>query len=55
MSDSFWQTTWTVIAFVFFVGIVFWAWSGRRKRDFDKASRMALDDDKSISDDQRRR
>ena len=55
MSDSFWQTAWTVIAFVFFVGIVFWAWSGRRKRDFDKASRMALDDDKSISDDQRRR
>ena len=42
------QTVWTVIAFVFFVGIVIWAWSSGRKEDFDKASRMALDDDKPI-------
>jgi cytochrome c oxidase cbb3-type subunit 4 len=42
------QTVWTVIAFVIFVGIVIWAWSGHRKEDFDKASRMALDDDKPI-------
>ena len=42
------QTVWTVIAFVSFVGIVIWAWSGRRKEDFDKAARMALDDDKPI-------
>lgn len=42
------QTVWTVIAFVIFVGIVIWAWSGHRKEDFDKAARMALDDDKPI-------
>lgn len=42
------QTVWTVIAFVIFVGIVIWAWSGNRKEDFDKAARMALDDDKPI-------
>lgn len=42
------QTVWTVIAFVFFVGIVVWAWRGDRKEDFDKAARMALDDDKPI-------
>ena len=48
MSISFIQTVWTVIAFVVFVGIVIWAWSSRRKEDFDKASRMALDDDKPI-------
>ncbi len=40
------QIVWTVVAFVFFVGIVIWAWSDRRKEDFDKAARMALDDDK---------
>lgn len=48
MSISLVQTAWTVIAFVIFVGIVIWAWSSRRKEDFDKAARMALDDDKPI-------
>jgi cytochrome c oxidase cbb3-type subunit IV len=48
------QSIWTVIAFVIFVGIVIWAWSGKRKKDFDKAARMALDDEKSISEEQRR-
>ena len=42
------QIVWTVVAFVFFVGVVIWAWSGRRKEDFDKAARMALDDDKPV-------
>lgn len=44
------QIIWTVVAFVIFVGIVIWAWSGGRKDVFDKAARMAMDDDKSISD-----
>ena len=48
MNTTLVQIVWTVIAFVFFVGIVIWAWSGRRKEDFDKAARMALDDDKPI-------
>ncbi len=39
------QTVWTVIAFVSFVGIVIWAWSGKRKDSFEEASRLALDDD----------
>jgi cytochrome c oxidase cbb3-type subunit 4 len=46
------QTVWTVVAFVFFVGVVIWAWSGGRKEDFDKAARMALDDDKPIDSSQ---
>ncbi len=48
------QIIWTVFAFVFFFGIVVWALSGRRKKDFDKAARMALDDDKTPTDEQRR-
>jgi cytochrome c oxidase cbb3-type subunit 4 len=48
MNTTLVQIVWTVIAFVSFVGIVIWAWSGRRKEDFDKAARMALDDDKPI-------
>jgi len=41
------ESIWTVIAFVIFIGIVIWAWSGQRKEDFDKAARMAMDEDKS--------
>jgi len=39
---------------VIFVGIVIWAWSGKRKKDFDTAARMAMDDDKSVKEDQKR-
>ena len=47
------QTIWTVIAFVIFVGIVIWAWGSGRKADFDKAARMAMDDDKPISNNEK--
>jgi cytochrome c oxidase cbb3-type subunit 4 len=42
------QTIWTVLAFVIFVGVVIWAWSDKRKDDFEKAARMALDDDEPL-------
>ena len=42
------QVVWTVVAFVFFIGVVAWAWSGRRKDDFDEAARMALDDENPV-------
>jgi cytochrome c oxidase cbb3-type subunit 4 len=35
----------TVLAFVSFIGIVLWAWSGKRKAAFDEAARLPLDDD----------
>ena len=54
MDTSILQSVWTVIAFVFFVGVVIWAWSGKRKKSFDEAARMALDDDKAVPDDERR-
>jgi cbb3-type cytochrome oxidase subunit 3 len=44
------QSIWTVMAFVFFIGIVFWAWSSQRKNAYNKAARMALDDDTSVKD-----
>jgi cytochrome c oxidase cbb3-type subunit 4 len=53
-TEVFWQIAWTVFAFVFFIAVVFWAWSGKRKKSFDEAARMALDDDKDLSDEQRR-
>ena len=39
------RTIITVIAFVTFLGIILWAWSGRRKVAFAHASRIPLDDD----------
>ena len=41
---------WTVILFIVFVGIVIWAYSSRRKKDFDEAARLALDDDDQQQD-----
>jgi cytochrome c oxidase cbb3-type subunit 4 len=40
-------TVFTVLSFVVFIGIVLWAWSGRRKRAFDAAAQepFALPDD----------
>ncbi|MFC1589097.1 cbb3-type cytochrome oxidase subunit 3 [Pseudomonadota bacterium] len=43
------QSVWTVIALVIFIGIVVWAFGKGRKADFEKAARMALDDDKPIN------
>ena len=35
----------TVVAFVVFIGIVFWAWSRRNKERFDEASRLPFEQD----------
>ena len=38
----------TVIAFTTFLGIVFWAWSARRKRDFDEAAQLPFHEDDDL-------
>lgn len=35
----------TLVLFVAFVGIVLWAYSGRRKKDFDEAANLPLNDE----------
>lgn len=44
------HSIWTIVLFIVFLAIVVWAYSGRRKKDFDEASRLALDDEKVDSD-----
>ncbi len=39
------HSVWTVLLVVLFLGIVFWAWSGRQKARFDAAARAPLEDD----------
>ena len=35
----------TVLSFAVFIGIVAWAWSGRRKGEFEEAALLVFDDD----------
>ena len=39
---------WTLLLLLVFVGIVVWAYSGRRKDDFEAAARMPLEDDRDV-------
>jgi cytochrome c oxidase cbb3-type subunit 4 len=41
---------WTAALLVIFIGIVIWAWSGKRKSDFDEAAHIPLDDEPKASD-----
>jgi len=45
----------TVAALLTFLGIVAWAWSSRRRADFEAAARLPLDeDDDAISREERK-
>jgi len=35
----------TAVLFAVFVGIVLWAWSSKRRDDFEAAARLPLEDD----------
>ena len=37
--------TLTILMFVIFIGIVIWAWSPARKKEFEEASNLALEPD----------
>ncbi|HEY8856698.1 MAG TPA: cbb3-type cytochrome c oxidase subunit 3 [Rugosibacter sp.] len=38
----------TVLLFLIFIGIVWWAYSDRRKQAYDQAARILLDDDSPL-------
>jgi cytochrome c oxidase cbb3-type subunit 4 len=40
---------WTTLSFVGFVGIMIWAFSGKRKQQFEEAARLALDDEPVVA------
>lgn len=45
MSLTLAHSIWTALLLAVFVGIVIWAWSGKRKDRFEAAARAVLDDD----------
>ncbi len=47
MNVATFHAWWTVLMVVIFIGIIAWAWSGRRKQSFDEAAKMPLEDDTS--------
>lgn len=46
MDAAIFHSWWTLVLLLVFIGIVVWAWSPKRKRKFDEAARLPLDDDK---------
>jgi len=43
----------TVVMFVAFLAIVFWAWSSKRRASFDEAARLPLDEGDEDGSDRR--
>ena len=42
---------WTIVVMVLFIGIVLWAWSGKRKQSFDEAANIPFDEDDALPTD----
>jgi cytochrome c oxidase cbb3-type subunit 4 len=45
------QSVWTIVVMVAFIGIVLWAWSGKRKQRFDEAANIPFDEDEQLQPD----
>lgn len=43
------QGIWTIIVMIVFLGIVIWAWSSKRKRDFDDAANLPFNEEDNDS------
>ncbi len=42
------QSIWTIIVMVIFLGILAWAYSNKRKNSFDATAQSVIDDDDSV-------
>jgi cytochrome c oxidase cbb3-type subunit 4 len=40
---------WTVSLFVLFIAIIIWAWSSKRKVEFDELANLPLDEEKFVN------
>ncbi|MDN7123679.1 cbb3-type cytochrome oxidase subunit 3 [Pseudidiomarina terrestris] len=40
-----WRSFYTVLVFVLFIGVVFWAYSKGRKKKFDEAAKSIFEED----------
>lgn len=45
MNTTLFHEIWTVVLLIVFIGIWAWAWSRRRKKSFEEAAQLPLEDD----------
>ena len=45
MDVSIVESVWSLVVLVLVVGIVIWAWSGKRKQEFDEAANIPFHED----------
>lgn len=41
---------WTILLFILFLCLAVWAWSGRRKKSFERAAQIPLEDDATLTE-----
>jgi len=46
------QGIWTIMVMVFFLGVVVWAWSKKRKKEFDDAAMIPFKEDNDEDNDE---
>jgi len=51
MDFTLFQSLWTIVVMVTFLGIVWWAFSSKRKAAFDEAARVPFEDEPQVIDD----
>ena len=44
------QIVWTIVVMIIFLGIIFWAWSGRREESFNDAANIPLEEEKFLEE-----
>ncbi len=44
------QIVWTIVVMIIFIGIVLWAWSGRRKESFNEAANNPLEEENFLQE-----
>jgi cytochrome c oxidase cbb3-type subunit 4 len=44
------QIVWTIVVMIIFIGIVLWAWSGRRKESFNEAANIPLEEENFLQE-----
>lgn len=50
MNSGLFNSIATVLGFITFVGIVYWAWSDRKKQDFEEAANIPFMEDEAPGD-----
>jgi cytochrome c oxidase cbb3-type subunit IV len=45
MGKGTWHVVWTLLLMSAFIGVVYWAWSSRRHKDFKEAANLPLEED----------